>query len=604
MTLTRNQRRIFSSQLSKKYKLGKKDALELHNAFLLLSEDKISSAVNKATELAEKKPNNIHPWTLLGEAALKILDAKMAAVFFNRIIEINPKYALGHAGLARAYLMKTEIKNFCFSCEEAIKLGIDDVSLIRLYIEIKEKMKDGKTAFYILEEYLKHNKRATELLKYMGYLSLNIEYFDSAAAYFREAYEQDKSEKENIINFHKSLFLEGDYEQARSFGESIYKEYKSDDTVVFLLNTYRVFGEYDKALKLFDSHIFERNRLMSEAKAIMVNIYLDKGDISKVNSLYQELVNDVDSSATNILKAYGVNLLGKRDIEKAKHYWAYRNSSYNNYISDILPQYTSDLGNIEGKLIVFGEQGMGDYFALLPLLNELDVSNDKIEVYTSGERATEALSLNKFGIKIFNQNSSKEVSISQKNDYYCYLGDFIEKINDNKAFGSFIVDINRTRYKDIFPNKTIGISWKTTNNYTRYYRSVNFRKLINSIPDDYIIVNLQYGNIDDEIKIMKEEFPQKTFYIDPSVDQMKDMKRFMEQVGSLERIITIDNTTAHIAGAIGHQNTEVLIPKGSECMWYWGVRDDFYDPWYGNLRLLRQTKIGSWDEQLGSLRFV
>lgn len=30
----------------------------------------------------------------------------------------------------------------------------------------------------------------------------------------------------------------------------------------------------------------------------------------------------------------------------------------------------------------------------------------------------------------------------------------------------------------------------------------------------------------------------------------------------MDRILTIDNTTAHVAGAIGHDDTHVLIPTG------------------------------------------
>jgi hypothetical protein len=55
-------------------------------------------------------------------------------------------------------------------------------------------------------------------------------------------------------------------------------------------------------------------------------------------------------------------------------------------------------------------------------------------------------------------------------------------------------------------------------------------------------------------------------------------------------VITVSNTTAHLAGALGVP-TWVLLPAAPLNRWML-KRDD--SPWYGSVRLFRQTTLGDW----------
>jgi len=59
-----------------------------------------------------------------------------------------------------------------------------------------------------------------------------------------------------------------------------------------------------------------------------------------------------------------------------------------------------------------------------------------------------------------------------------------------------------------------------------------------------------------------------------------------------DRIITVSNTTAHLAGALGC-DTWVLVPGGGGKLWYWGHQGEA-TPWYPTVRLMRQTQQGDW----------
>jgi ADP-heptose:LPS heptosyltransferase len=58
----------------------------------------------------------------------------------------------------------------------------------------------------------------------------------------------------------------------------------------------------------------------------------------------------------------------------------------------------------------------------------------------------------------------------------------------------------------------------------------------------------------------------------------------------MDAIVTIDNSTAHLAGALGVP-AFVLLPFVSDWRWL-QARDD--SPWYPTLRLFRQRQRGDW----------
>jgi ADP-heptose:LPS heptosyltransferase len=55
-------------------------------------------------------------------------------------------------------------------------------------------------------------------------------------------------------------------------------------------------------------------------------------------------------------------------------------------------------------------------------------------------------------------------------------------------------------------------------------------------------------------------------------------------------VVTIDNSTAHLAGALGVP-AFVLLPFVSDWRWLQAREDS---PWYPSLRLLRQPKRSDW----------
>jgi len=66
---------------------------------------------------------------------------------------------------------------------------------------------------------------------------------------------------------------------------------------------------------------------------------------------------------------------------------------------------------------------------------------------------------------------------------------------------------------------------------------------------------------------------------------------FSAQISALDLVISVDNSTVHIAGALGIP-TWTLLPF--DCDWRWFLKCRDYTPWYQTMRLFRQKIPGDW----------
>ena len=86
--------------------------------------------------------------------------------------------------------------------------------------------------------------------------------------------------------------------------------------------------------------------------------------------------------------------------------------------------------------------------------------------------------------------------------------------------------------------------------------------------------------------------------IDRNVDQFNDIDLFAAQVAAMDMVITIDNSTAHLAGALGVP-VWLLLPFASDWRWFRRREDS---PWYPSMRLFRQPQRGNWQSVVENIR--
>jgi ADP-heptose:LPS heptosyltransferase len=86
--------------------------------------------------------------------------------------------------------------------------------------------------------------------------------------------------------------------------------------------------------------------------------------------------------------------------------------------------------------------------------------------------------------------------------------------------------------------------------------------------------------------------------IDETVDPLTDLDRQAAQIASLDLVVSISTTAAHMAGALGVKSFLLL---NSRPLWHWGSAQA-HCPWYPHAELIRQQRPGDWTVPLMKLR--
>lgn len=141
----------------------------------------------------------------------------------------------------------------------------------------------------------------------------------------------------------------------------------------------------------------------------------------------------------------------------------------------------------------------------------------------------------------------------------------------------------------------IGISWKSRGTTGRK-RSLTLERLAGLCAKPGVrLVDLQYGDTEEERKALTEKSGIEVFHDD--VDPVADLCAFADQVAGCDLVISIDNTTVHIAGAIGVP-AWVILPHVPDWRWLLQREDT---PWYPSLRLFRVREAEDWETPLAQV---
>ncbi|MEL7272791.1 MAG: hypothetical protein AAGK33_05075 [Pseudomonadota bacterium] len=140
----------------------------------------------------------------------------------------------------------------------------------------------------------------------------------------------------------------------------------------------------------------------------------------------------------------------------------------------------------------------------------------------------------------------------------------------------------------------VGLAWSSRAKATGERRSLSL-SMLSLLPGIAAgrarFHNLQYGEYDSAALSRQLGAP---LWTDAQGDPLKNLDRQCAQIAALDLVITIDNATAHLAGALGVP-CWVLMPKGSE--FRWGT-DEETTAMYKSVRLFRSTDSDSWGAAL------
>jgi tetratricopeptide (TPR) repeat protein len=255
---------------------------------------------------------------------------------------------------------------------------------------------------------------------------------------------------------------------------------------------------------------------------------------------------------------------------------------------------------LDGRLIVYCEQGIGDYAMFALMFSELRKYAKSIAIEVNVRLAS--LFRRSFpDMPVVDRNSlpanwdpSQYQAKVAMGELFLMLGADMENLPNRKGFlvpePALALKL-RNRYRSMFPGKRlIGISWRSGNRDSATIRSIDlslWRPILET--PDCAFISLQYGDIGRDLEALRRETGH-TVHWDREVDPTQFLDPFTAQIAAMDLVISVDNSTVHFAGAVG-KPCWVLLPVNSD--WRWMI-DRTSSIWYDSLELWRQQIGEGW----------
>lgn len=152
----------------------------------------------------------------------------------------------------------------------------------------------------------------------------------------------------------------------------------------------------------------------------------------------------------------------------------------------------------------------------------------------------------------------------------------------------------RADYQRRWPGKKlVGISWASRRlihgEHGKSAPLASFAPLLSRT--DVVTVSCQYGDTDADLNALAAAGLPRP-YVNPAIDAAIDLDGLLAQLAALDLIVTVSNTTAHLAGAAGRP-CELLLPHRQPVFWYWGYQGET-TPWYPAIRIHRNGSGHDW----------
>lgn len=152
----------------------------------------------------------------------------------------------------------------------------------------------------------------------------------------------------------------------------------------------------------------------------------------------------------------------------------------------------------------------------------------------------------------------------------------------------------RQRYLQGRPEgeRLVGISWHSGKAHRAKQKSTTLTDWLPILQQpETTFVSLQYGQNQPALQELQDRHGIRVLQ-DASINPLGPSDPVAAQTTAMDAVVTVSNTAAHFAGALGVP-TIVMLPAAHGLQWYW-QRDTEQSLWYGNTTLLRQEKVSHW----------
>jgi tetratricopeptide (TPR) repeat protein len=526
-------------------------------------------AVSAIRTILHRAPDDYYAFFLLGNISQEQGNLEKAAAFFEKSIKLNPSFADACYNLAIIFEKTDRLDRALISYRKALSL----------------------------------NPALSDVYNNMGNVLLKMKRFDEAAIYLKKALQLEPDYVFAWNNLGMALKGQGYPDEAMlSFKKVIELNPSFADAYYNLAIILKDKENVDEAMLNFKKAI-ELNPSFADAYCNLAIIFEESGLLNDALSYYQKALQ-VSPDDAEVHWNMSLALLSSGNF---KHGW--RQYEWRFEVKDFkertfpIPRW--DGSSLQGKtLFIHREQGVGEEIMFASCLPEVIAPADSC-IVECDKRLVPLFTRSFPQAKVIRHIHSWDdfpndiPSVDMKTaigSLPLFLRPNLSSFPQYKAYltpDSLKVGVWRSRFAALGAGLKIGISWRGGGKASdKHLRSTVLEQwtALFSVPGVHFI-NLQYGDCSGELREAEDKLGV-TIHHWEDADPLKDLDGFAAQVSALDLVISVDNATVHMAGALGIP-VWTLLPFA--CDWRW-MRKYEDTPWYKTVRLFRQSSQGDWNK--------
>ncbi len=601
--------------------------------------NRIPEALGIHQKLSVLFPKDPEVYFGIGNTSKALGRTEEAIKSYNKAINLNPKYLLAYNNLALTLKQIGRYEESIFNFKKVISL---DPNFAQVHYNLGLTLKE-------------HGKLDHALLSYKQAIILNPDYYqalynlanilkelnnlDDAVENYKKVIALKPDFAEAFINLGLTLKQLDRFEEALKYiNQAILLNPKNPQAFYNLGIIFKDIGKFEESVKSYKKAI-ELKPDFAEAYNNLGVIFYDLDELEEalkytnqailLNPKYAEAYFGLANTLKDLRRLeeafinYEKAIILKPDYAEAHHNWGRalllsHNFEKANKLMEWrwqtdqtigIPFHTTRPkwdGITNQKILLWKEQGIGDEIMFSASISDLKSKSNTLLVECDQRL-----------IPLFKRSMPDNIEyISDKNkvslhDYDCHLPIGSLPLHFRKSIDSFkktskgwlradskLIEELKNEISKNTNEKIIGISWSSNSSLSKAnQRNIKLGELTEPLKKlNTKLINLQYGNVSDEILKLRSEHGIEILEIS-NLDIRNDLDKLAALISACDCVISIDNITPHLAGALG-VDTRLLLPHVADERWGTNFSSSYL---YDSVKFYRQINKGDWSLPLKEL---
>ena len=618
---------------------AQQNAQDFARAMALLQHGRFAEAIPIYQAILRHEPKNIGALNLLGVSLMQAGRLEDAAGAIKRALAIDPDQGPAHYNLGTILHSLGRYEEAVSHFEQAIRLDPNDAqaqnnlgaslknlgkmeealgayqAAVRLQPGFFEAHLNVGNALHALDrsfEGLDAIDRAIKLLpgRQEGYLAAAgiltaLEFHDRAIPHWQQAIRLGANSAKTLFSLALCLHGVKKFDEAQAVAnEGFKRKLESADEYNLAGSFLRKTNRVEEAISNF-RRALELNGDLESARLGLADSLSLLHRTDEARAQYEEIERRNPESKKGPYNKALMDL----SLGRFQEGWEGYDARSLKEIGSLQPrEYSYPLwnGSHVKTLFLWGEQGLGDEIVYISILEDAQKQADKIILETD-PRLVPLIARSFPQIEVIARDKDQPTKERVAASAHLPTGSlgklFRSSWRDFPQRPYLVASSERTKKLRAQIDETgkaiIGLSWRSANPRLGEAKSADicdFQPLLQQ--PGFGFVDLQYGDTAKELDDCRKKTGVSIIHLD-EIDNMNDIDGLASLIEACDIVLTVSNTTAHMAGALG-KPVWVMVPHTSGVFWYW-FRDRKDSPWYPGARIVRQQPGQSWSDLVASI---